>query len=132
LFLTIARAFGQDTNDASVVAVGECIDEIAKVDAGSTVFRYARDVKAGHPAYLPMAWICASCVRLWTGSRISSSAVTLSFCIAPKLRQKPLEITGSNDQGEYRGGSDTWENPAKMRGRTILAIAITARNARVC
>jgi hypothetical protein len=39
LFLGIAAAFGYDCSEATVVAVGRCVDEFATVDAGSTAFR---------------------------------------------------------------------------------------------
>lgn len=43
LFVTIAKAFGNNRMDSAAVAVGECITEIAGVDPSSTTFRYARD-----------------------------------------------------------------------------------------
>jgi len=49
LFLEVASAFGNDCSDAASVAVGKCIDELVAVDASSTVFRYARNVRGDTP-----------------------------------------------------------------------------------
>ena len=50
MFLKIAIAFGNDDSAAEAVAVGNCIDEFVKIDANSTTFRYARDLKGRIPA----------------------------------------------------------------------------------
>jgi len=50
MFLKIAIAFGNDDSAAEAVAVGNCIDEFVKIDANSTTFRYARDLKGCIPA----------------------------------------------------------------------------------
>jgi hypothetical protein len=44
------KAFGNDCSDPAAIAVGECISEIAGVDAGSTAFRYARNWNGSTPA----------------------------------------------------------------------------------
>jgi len=49
LFLLVAKAFGNDCSDPAAVAVGECIAEIAGVDASSTAFRYARNWNGSTP-----------------------------------------------------------------------------------
>ena len=49
LFVKIATAFGNDCSDIATVAVGECIKEIDGVDAGATVFRYARRLNGDTP-----------------------------------------------------------------------------------
>lgn len=50
LFRTVSAAFGCDCSTEAAIAVGECINEFAAIDAGSTVFRYARDVRGKTPA----------------------------------------------------------------------------------
>jgi hypothetical protein len=50
LFLEVASYFRNDPNDVAAVAVGKCIDQISHIDAGSTTFRYARDLAGGVPA----------------------------------------------------------------------------------
>ena len=49
IFVAISSAFGNDCLDAAAVAVGKCIDEFVAVDANSTVFRYARDMRGDIP-----------------------------------------------------------------------------------
>ncbi|MER2635697.1 MAG: hypothetical protein ABTQ30_17780 [Rhizobiaceae bacterium] len=50
LFVKIGAWFGCD--DADVAAVGRCIEEFANIDARSTAFRYARNLKGDTPCLL--------------------------------------------------------------------------------
>lgn len=50
LFCAVAAAFGCDCSEGAAVAVEECINELAAIDASSAVFRYARDVRGNTPA----------------------------------------------------------------------------------
>jgi len=49
LFLQIAIKFHNDPADAAAQAVGRCIDELAKIDANSTSFRYAKTLRGDLP-----------------------------------------------------------------------------------
>jgi hypothetical protein len=49
LFCVVAAAFGNDCSSEAAIAVGECINEFATVDASSTVFRYACNVRGDTP-----------------------------------------------------------------------------------
>jgi len=53
LFQKIATAFSNDCSDTAAVAVGECINEFARVDAKATAFRYARDRNDTPPPLQP-------------------------------------------------------------------------------
>ena len=50
LFVQIATKFQNDPADPAALSVGQCIDELAKIDANSTVFRYARTLRGDVPA----------------------------------------------------------------------------------
>lgn len=52
IFQSVAAAFGSDCADDAFVAVGSCIDEMARLDMRSTAFRYAADLK-GQTQQLP-------------------------------------------------------------------------------
>ena len=52
MFVEIATAFGEDCSNPAADAVAACIAEFANLDASSTVFRYARNIK-GDIAELP-------------------------------------------------------------------------------
>jgi hypothetical protein len=45
LFRAVAAAFGRDCSTDAAIAVGACINEFSAIDASSTAFRYARDVR---------------------------------------------------------------------------------------
>jgi hypothetical protein len=49
LFLQITTKFNNDPADAAARAVGRCIGELAKIDANSTTFRYAKTLKGDVP-----------------------------------------------------------------------------------
>lgn len=44
-FLTLAASFGCDTGDSAFVAVGVCVEDMARLDVRSTTFRYATDLR---------------------------------------------------------------------------------------
>ncbi len=49
LFIQIAVKFHNDPADKAAVGVGLCIDELAKIDANSTMFRYAKTLRGEVP-----------------------------------------------------------------------------------
>jgi len=49
-FLQVAIKFQNDPTDAAAVAVGQCIGELAAIDANSTTFRYAKTIWGDVPA----------------------------------------------------------------------------------
>ena len=49
LFVQIAIKFNNDPADLAAQAVGRCIDELSKIDANSTTFRYAKTLRGDVP-----------------------------------------------------------------------------------